>query len=419
LIVGICVGIVVGIVGTSGRAMATNRLSDITARSAKAKPAPYKLSDGGGLHLLVTPAGGRLWRLAYRYGGKQKTLALGTYPLVSLAEARTARDGAKRHLLEGRDPSVAKQIRGDVNAPRERATFEAVAKAWFKAREKRWVPAFAKRIWSRVEGDLIVAFGQTPIDEVDHSDVLSALKRIERRGSIEMAHRVKSYARDIFRFARAAKLISGDPTQDLEYLLSSRPPTKGRAALEQRDLPEFLEKLRSYDGDERTRLALTLTLLTFVRTQEVRFARWTEFDDLQGPEPLWRVPRGNMKMRVRHLVPLSSQAAYVIGRLRQHSDSGEYLLGAQTISGVISQNTMIYALYRLGYHSRATVHGIRSTASTILNEQGFNRDWIERQLAHNERDQVRAAYNAAEWMPERRRMMQWWADYLVGQGLDV
>lgn len=186
-----------------------------------------------------------------------------------------------------------------------------------------------------------------------------------------------------------------------------------------RDLPDFLGKLASYDGDERTRQALVLTLLTFVRTKELRFARWTEFEQLDGDEPLWRLPGDNMKMRVEHLVPLPRQAVTVLQHLRKHPDADEFVVGAETKSGVISQNTMLFALYRMGYHSRATVHGFRGTASTILNEQGFNRDWIERQLAHSERDQVRAAYNVAEWMPERRRMMQWWADYLEGLGLKV
>jgi integrase len=391
----------------------------MAVRSAKAKDSPYKLTDGGGLHLLVTPAGGRLWRLAYRYGGKQKTLALGAYPTVGLGDARAGRENAKKLLAQGRDPSVTKRIQGELAEVRDRPTFAAVALAWFDARKKRWVPQYAERLWARVEQDLIGAFGDLPVDEVDSDDVLAALRKIEGRGAIEMARRVKNYARDIFRFARAAKLRQGDPTEDLEHALASPPPSKRRTAIMARDLPDFLAKLNSYDGDNRTRLAVILTLLTFVRTKELRFAKWTEFEQLDGVEPLWRLPGDNMKMRMEHLVPLSRQAVAVLDALRQHPDAGTLVVGAETRSGAISENTMLYALYRMGYHNRATIHGFRGTASTILNEHGFNRDWIERQLAHNERDQVRAAYNVAEWLPERRKMMQWWADYLEEKGLVI
>jgi integrase len=398
--------------------MTTNRLSDATVRNAKGRPSPYKLGDGGGLHLLVTPPGGRLWRLAYRYAGKQKTLALGAYPAIGLADARTARDAAKKVLAQGRDPALAKLIQGQVDTESRRATFAEVAKAWFKARKNRWVPAYGARIWSRVEGDLISALGEMPIDDIESSHVLAALQRIERRGAIEMAHRVKNYADDIFRFARAAKLMVSNPTEELVHALTSPAPKKRRSALRARDLPDFLVRLRTYDGDPRTRLAIQLTLLTFVRTKELRFARWDQFEKLEADEPLWRVPPESLKKKENeHLVPLARQTVRILRGLETYSEGEDFVFGAPTKSGVISENTMLYALYRMGYHSRATVHGFRGTASTILNERGFNRDWIERQLAHTEQDQVRAAYNVAEWLPERRQMMQWWADYLEEQGL--
>ncbi len=399
--------------------MATNQLSDVTVRSAKAKASPYKLTDGGGLHLFVTPAGGRLWRMAYRYGGKQKTLTLGAYPTVSLGDARVGRENAKKLLVQGRDPSLSKRMNGDLADVRARASFAAVAKAWFDARRKRWVPKYAERLWASVERDLIGAFGEMPVDEVHSDDILLALRKVEARGAITMARRVKNYARDIFRFARAANLRQGDPTEDLEHALASPPPAKRRTAIMARDLPDFLAKLNDYDGDRRTRLSVVLALLTFVRTKELRFAKWTEFERLEAPDPLWRLPPDHMKMRLEHLVPLSSQAVCVLMELRRHPEAVTFVVGAETKSGVISENTMLFALYRMGYHERATIHGFRGTASTVLNEQGFNRDWIERQLAHNERDQVRAAYNVAEWMSERRKMMQWWADYLEDKGLAI
>jgi integrase len=227
-----------------------------------------------------------------------------------------------------------------------------------------------------------------------------------------MGRRVLQMASAIFRYGVATSRCPRDPTADLRGALKAREPAKRRSALPAKALPEFLRKLEAYDGDESTRLALELALLTMVRTAELRFARWAEFEDLDGAEPLWRISAARMKMRRPHLVPLAPAAVDVLRRLKPLSSKSELVLPADTRSGVISENTMLYALYRLGYHGRATVHGFRSTASTILNEQHFNRDWIEMQLAHAD-GSVRAIYNAAEWLPGRREMLIWWADYLA------
>jgi integrase len=287
-----------------------------------------------------------------------------------------------------------------------------VAERWHLARKRGWSDAYGRRIWARVEGDLCTELGEIAVEQVDSQALLAALRKIEARGSIETARRIRAYAEDLFRFARAEKLVTSNPAAELGDALSAAPPVKHRVALKARELPAFLAALHSYDGDQRTRLALLLTLLTFVRTNETRFARWEEFEQLNGPEPTWRIPAERMKMRNEHLVPLSRQAVSVLKLLRGVCAGGAEVFPAATAKGVMSENTMLFALYRLGYHDRATVHGFRGTASTILNEQGFNRDWIERQLAHVDQDQVRAAYNSAQWLPERRRMMQWWADHL-------
>ena len=397
--------------------MPTNRLSDAALRAIKPSGAPFKLSDGGGLHLLVNPNGGRMWRLAYRFDGKQKTLALGTYPTVGLAESRDARDRAKKLLSQGADPGVAKRMRADIPQEEGPPTFAVVAQAWFKARKAGWVAGYAARVESRVQEDLVSDLGETPIDQIDSTQLLATLRKIEARGAVETAHRVKNYASDIFRFARAARYVTANPADELERALATPAPQKRRAALKARDLPAFLQALEGYDGEALTALAMKLTLLTFVRTKELRFTRWDEFEDLDGPMPLWRIPALRMKMPNEHLVPLSSQAVRTLERLRHQSGGEPLVFAAKTVSGVISENTMLYAMYRLGYHSRATMHGFRGTASTILNEHGFNRDWIELQLAHVEQDQVRAAYNVAEWLPERRTMLQWWGDYLEERGL--
>jgi integrase len=387
-------------------------LTAVGVRNAKSGDKPYKLADSGGLYLLINPQGSKLWRLDYRFDGKRKTLALGNSQDVPLAEAREARDDARKALRNGVDPGDVRKAAKARQVVDESRQFKAVAERWFAARKSRWVEGYSDRIWSRVEADVLPELGSLPVNEVTAEQVLSALRVIEQRGAIETARRVGNYIQDIFRLAKAERLVVANPADDLAAALSARPPAKRRAALKAAELPKFLRDLKSYNGEAQTRLALQLTLLTFVRTSEVRFAQWSEFENLDGAEPLWRIPAERMKMRAEHLVPLSKQAVDVLEGLRKISSGDGSLFPAPTVSGVMSENTMIYALYRMGYHRRATVHGFRGTASTILNEQGFNRDWVERQLAHAERDEVRAAYNAAEWLPQRRKMMAWWADHL-------
>ena len=387
-------------------------LTAVGVKNAKPAEKPYKLADSGGLYLLVNPRGSKLWRFDYRFAGKRKTLALGGAHEVPLAEARDLRDAARKLLRDGVDPSGARKAAKNVAVIDEASRFEAVAKRWFAARKGRWVEGYSDRIWSRVESDVLPQLGAKAIQTVTTEDVLRVLRAIEGRGAIETARRVGNYVHDIFRMAKAERLIAVNPADDLGAALAARPPAKRRAALGAGDLTEFLQKLSRYEGEAQTRLALQLALLTFVRTSEIRFARWQEFEGLDGDEPLWRIPAERMKMRTEHLVPLTAQILDVLNDIRSLAPNSELLFPAPTITGVMSENTMIYALYRMGYHRRATVHGFRSTASTILNEEGFNRDWIERQLAHAERDEIRAAYNAAEWLPQRRGMMQWWADHL-------
>lgn len=386
-------------------------LSDAKLRTLKPAAKAYKLADAGGLYVLVSPAGARLWRFAYRFHDRQKALTLGSYPLVSLADARVARDEAKRLLLAGLDPAVARKAEERRQRLAAGQTFGIVADEWFEKRRKRWVESYASRLRSRLDADLMPYLGARPIADIQPIEVLDVIRRIERRDAIEMAKRVMQMAGAIFRYGVATARCPRDPTADLKGALQEPGPPKHRSALMARELPAFLARLETYDGDPLTRLALRLTLYTFVRTSEVRFAEWSEFEDLDGPEPLWRIPAERMKMRRAHLAPLAPQVVEVLREVRRRSGRSAFLFPAPTQAGVISGNTMIFALYRMGYHGRATVHGFRTTASTILNEHQFNRDWIEMQLAHVEGG-VRAIYNAAEWLPGRRQMMVWWADYL-------
>ena len=386
-------------------------LTDAKLRSLKPAAKPYKVSDSEGLHVQVTSGGAVLWRFAYRFEGKQKLLALGRYPEVSLQRAREARLAAKRLLADGRDPSFERKVEKRRKRVAAGHTFQAVADEWFELRRETWAKSYADRLRSRLDDDLIPELGRRPIAEIEPIEVLDVVRKVEKRDAIEMAKRIMQMASAIFRYGVATTRCMRDPTADLRGALKPAKPVKGRSALAAGELPAFLRALDAYDGDPLTRMALELVILTFVRTAELRFATWAEFEDLDGKAPLWRIPPGRMKMRRAHLVPLAPQAVAVLRKLRELNPGSDLLFPAPTRSKVISENTMLYALYRLGYHGRATVHGFRKTASTVLNEHQFNRDWVEMQLAHVE-GSVRSVYNAAEWLQGRREMMIWWADYL-------
>jgi integrase len=350
--------------------------------------------------------------LDYRFLNKRKTLSLGPYPLVSLAEARSKRDAAKKNLLEGRDPgTVRKDMR---RAARLSAanSFEKVAREWLENQRDGWTPKYAEHVERRLEADVFGMFGDRPISEIEPLEVLDALRKVEKRGALDIAKRLRQTCGQIFRYAVITGRVKRDPTADLKGAFKSSGRQQHHRAMAREDLPEFLQALETYDGDERTKLALKLIVLTFVRTAELRLAQWSEFEDLDGQSPLWRVPAERMKMRSEHLVPLSSQAVIVLKELQALPVKSQHLFPSGGAEHVMSNNTMLFALYRMGYHGRATVHGFRGLASTCLNEAGFPSDWIERQLSHDERDSVRRAYNSAQYINDRRKMMQWWADQL-------
>ena len=394
-------------------------LTDVKCRNAKAKLKPYKLSDGGGLHLLITADRAKYWRLAYRWHGKQRTLALGVYPAVGLVEARAARDDAKRSLAANIDPSTVKRERKRAAKVAADNSFEAVAREWHENWKDARTHYYAGQILRRMEADVFPTIGRRPIAELEPAELLDMLRKVERRGVNETARRLKQLVGQIFRFAIVTGRAKRDPSADLKDALRATGEPQHHRAMPLSDLPTFLKKLETYDGEHKTRLALKLMTLTFLRTTELRAGKWSELEDLDGNSPQWRIPAERMKMRLEHLVPLSRQAVGVLRELRTFSGNSPNIFPSPGKEGYMSSNTMLYALYRMGYHGRATTHGFRGVASTILNESNlFNRDWIERQLAHVERNEVRRAYNAAEWMPDRRRMMQWWADHLTAMALE-
>lgn len=379
---------------------------------------PYKVSDEKGLFLEVKPTGSKLWRFKYRFAGKEKLLSVGIYPDVSLKQAREQRDELRKQIANGVDPSDTRKAQKLSHAGQ--LSFEFVAREWHQKFRHRWSVKYALNTISRLEREVFPFIGSKNINDIKAPELLAVLRRMESSGILETAHRVHQKCGQIFRYAVATGRAERDPSTDLKGAL---PPVKVKhhaSIIEPQQIGGLLRAMNGYSGSFVTICALRLAPLVFVRPGELRHAEWTEFD-LEKAE--WRIPADKMKMASVHIVPLSKQAIAVIEALKPLTGSGKYLFPSiRTNTRPMSENTVNGALRRLGYTGDEMVgHGFRSMASTILNEQGWNRDAIERQLAHSERDGVRAAYNYAEYLPERKRMMQAWADYLDGltAGADV
>lgn len=388
-------------------------LTDTAIRKAKPGEKPVKLSDEKGMFLLVTPAGGKLWRMKYRHSGKEKLLALGTYPDVSLALARERRDEARKLLADGVDPGETRKAEKRARQLSAANSFEAVAREWHGKQVHTWAKKHAEDVLRRLEGNIFPALGYRPISEIEAPDLLATVRKIEARGAYDLAHRVLQVCGQVFRYGVATGRCRRDPTGDLRGALTPH-KAKHQAAVRPEELPELLRKIDAYDkeaGDTLTRLALQLMAVTFVRTSELIGAKWEEFDE---KAKLWIIPAARMKMKTEHLVPLSQQALAILVGLKPLSGGSEYLFPGRNRDKPISNNTMLFALYRMGYKGKMTGHGFRAVASTLMNEAGFRSDVIERQLAHCERNEVRGAYNRAEYLPERRKLMKWWGDYLDG-----
>ena len=401
-------------------------LSDAAVRNAKATDKPRKLTDERGLYLLVTKVG-KYWRLNYRYEGKQRTLALGVYPDVPLASrtvkddksvgaiqikgARELRDEARQLLASGIDPGAVKQASKTVTEN----SFEAITREWFAKFSPGWVPHHADKIIKRFEREVFPWIGNRAIADITAPELLAMLRRIEDRNALDTAHRVHQNCGKVFRYAVATGRAQRDPSGDLRGAIPPAVERHHPTITEPKRVGELLRAIAGYSGSYITRAALQLAPLVFVRPGELRKAEWSEFDMDKGE---WRIPAHKMKMKAVHIVPLSTQK-----ELHALTGTGRYVFpGARTDARHMSENTVNAGLRRLGYAvGDMTGHGFRSMASTLLNEQGWNRDAIERQLAHTERDDIRAAYNYAEHLPERRKMMQAWADYLDGLkvGADV
>lgn len=384
-------------------------LSDAKVRNAKSGTKRYKIADGDGLFLLIMPSGGKYWRMKYFFAGKEKQLALGVYPEVPLMDARQRCVEARKLLAAGKDPGEAKQEAKRSAAIKSGNTFEIVAREWYEKRTHEWAPGSLRCKRSYLESYVLPKLGHRPITAITAPEVLAMLREIEARGTLDTTRRVMQMCDQIFRYGIATGRAERSPVPDLRGALKT-PVVQHQAFLKANELPEYLRKLDTYDGSPQTKLALRLLLLTFVRTKELRGGLWMEID---WEKSEWRIPAERMKMKQLHIVPLSRQAVDVLRELEKLNGHRKYLFpNEHNPATFMSENTMLYALYRMGYHSRATGHGFRSTASTVLNEYEFRPDVIERQLAHGDRNRVRATYNHAQYLSERRKMMQWWADYL-------
>lgn len=384
-------------------------LTDIAVRTAKPKDKQYKLSDSVGLYLLVTPSGSKCWKLKYRFAGKEKMLSMGMYPIITLAEARERTLQAKKQLANNIDPSQAKKDAKIQAAAASENTFKSLTLEWHETQKQKWKPRHADAIIRLMERNAFPTLGHRAISEIKAQELLATIRIAEGREALDIAHRVLQICSRVFRYAIMTGKAERDISADLRGALKTRKKEHHRS-LEAKELPEFLSKLESYYGDVQTKLAIKLILLTFVRTGELRGAKWEEFD---WDSKCWRIPAERMKMGIQHIVHLSTQALAVLSELKTLTGNNEYLFpNSNRPTTFISENTMLYAIYRMGYHSRATIHGFRATASTILNEHGFNSDVIEKQLAHAERNSVRAAYDHSNLLPQRRAMLDWWGNYI-------
>ena len=382
-------------------------LTDTAARTAKPRDKLYRLADAAGLCLEVTTSGSKLWRLRYRFAGKAKMMGLGSYPAVTLAKARERREDARRLLSEGVDPTAHKQAEKRLSAAHVHA-FEELAREWYAYNSPRWAPSTAAKALQYLESDILPIIGTRPLKEVTRPELVALVRKIEKRGALNVAGKVRQWLSQIFRYGLAKGSVESNPATDLDVVAAIAPRTKNHPHVPLSEIPALLAKLDASKCDITTRLAVRLLLLTGVRPGELRHAPWEEFD---MESATWTIPAVRMKARRAHVVPLPRQA---VATLQELNDiTGNYPIvfpGRNNRERPQSENTVNKALHQIGYEGRQTGHGFRHLLSTELNSRGYNRDWIERQLAHGDQDEIRDTYNHANYLEQRRQMMQAWAD---------
>lgn len=386
------------------------KLTTLTCKNAKPKEKLYKLFDGNGLFLEIKANGNKYWRVKYRFHGKEKTYTIGSFPEISLSDARLECQKAKGTLKKGLDPSTAKIENKKAEKLKSENSFEAISIEWLDNMRESWTEGHYQDIKNRLENHIFPEIGHRPIAEIKTSELLYVLRNIEAKGLIDMPKRMRQTCGQIFRYAIITERAENNPAESLRGVLKAQKKTHYNK-FEENDLPEFLKRLEAcQNSDLQSKIGLKLILLTFVRTIEMRAARWEEinFDKKQ-----WHIPLKRMKTEQKHIVPLSKQVIAEFRELQKLNGWSEYVFpNKEDPNTYTGANAFLDVIYNLGYKGIATVHGMRSTASTILNERGFNSDFIERQLAHTEKNKVRAAYNHAQYLPQRAKMMQEWADHI-------
>ncbi|MCL9649578.1 tyrosine-type recombinase/integrase [Pantoea agglomerans] len=377
--------------------------------AAKPREKAYKLADGAGLYLEVVPSGSRYWRMKYRFNGKEKRMAFGVYPAVSVAQARALRDEAKKKLAEGIDPSFAKKEEKLVRDVLLNNTFQAVALEWHGTKVSRWSEGYASDIIEAFNKDIFPYIGQLPVNDIKPLVLLNVLRRMESRGATEKAKKVRQRCSEVFRYAIVTGRAEYNPAADLTSAMSGH-ESKHYPFLTVEELPDFFKALAGYTGSPLVVLAARLLILTGVRTGELRGAFWSEFD---LEKAVWEIPAERMKMKRPHLVPLSTQALEIVQQLKVMS--GQYPLvfpGRNDPRKTMSEASINQVFKRIGYTGKVTGHGFRHTMSTILHEEGFNTAWIETQLAHVDKNAIRGTYNHALYLEGRREMMQWYGNFI-------
>ncbi|CCO68036.1 TPA: tyrosine-type recombinase/integrase [Yersinia enterocolitica] len=372
---------------------------------------PKEMTDGGGLYLEVSASGAKYWRMKYRYGGKEKRIAFGVYPHVSLADARQKRETAKKLLASGTDPAEVKKADKLAQRLSSENSFEAISREWHKAKADRWSLGYREEIMSTFEADIFPYIGKRPIAEITPLELLDVLQRIEKRGALEKTHKVRQRCGEVFRYAIITGRAEYNPAPDLASALST-PKKQHYPFLSAEEMPYFIRDLEGYTGSIITKNAAKILMLTGVRTKEMRFATWQEIDLESG---LWEIPAERMKMRRPHIVPLSTHVIALFKQLLPITGHYPYIfIGRNDRKKPISKETVNQVIELLGYKGRATGHGFRHTMSTILHEQGYDSAWIELQLAHVDKNSIRGTYNHAQYLEKRRDMLQWYADQIYG-----
>ncbi len=381
-------------------------LSDTTIRTAKPRDKLYRLTDANGLCLEVTTTGSKLWRYRYRFNGGAKMLALGAYPSVTLLKARQLRDGARQLLIEGTDPGEQKKTAKQAQRV-EGLTFETLAREWFAYNAPRWAESTTYKAKLYLENDLIPGIGSRPVKAITRPDLVELVRKVEARGTLNAAGKIRQWLHQIFRYGLAKGVVDTNPATDLSVVAAPPKAARHHPHVTFAELPELLAKSEAANIHSLTRHAIRLLTLTAVRPGELRQAPWTEFDLERAT---WTIPAERMKARRPHVVPLPRQAVAILRQLQEVTGRYELVFAGANPQRPMSENTINKALRLMGYEGRQTGHGFRHLLSTELNGRGYNKDWIERQLAHGDSDEIRGTYNHAAYVEQRREMMQAWAD---------